>query len=193
MQTDKNLFTEPVTIPDKPLETDAADIKARIRQAITAVMTNTVACGLGIVTLVSFLFPENWESFGHVLQGLCFMGALALVFSVVFQKLIIDLKKQRGGERRESVLCVTAALVLLVGMGALVLATYSPDDRLAFALRLAGLILFALSIAVMTWAFVLRIKDTRRIVRLSRKLKTTDDEAELRALAAEIDRIMNKS
>ena len=185
MQTDKNQAAAATT--DKIAETIADNIKAQIRQEIKANVANIAACGLGL------LFPENWESFGHVLRGLCFIGALALIFLVVFQKLITDLKKLRGGERRETVLCITAGLVLLVGTGALVLASYSPDDRLAFALRVVGLILFAFAIAVMTWAFVLRVKATWRIVRLCRKLKTTDDEAELKALTSEIDRIHQES
>lgn len=191
MQTDKNQAAAATT--DKIAETIADNSKAQIRQEIKANVANIAACGLGIVAFVSLLFPENWESFGNVLRGLCFIGALALIFLVVFQKLITDLNKLRGGERRETVLCITAGLVLLVGTGALVLASYSPDDRLAFALRVVGLILFAFAIAVMTWAFVLRVKATWRIVRLCRKLKTTDDEAELKALASEIDRIHRES
>ena len=191
MQTDKNQAAAATT--DKIAETIAANIKTRMRQEIKANMANIAACGLGIVAFVSFLFPENWESFGHVLRGFCFIGALALVFLVVFQRLIADLKKLRGGERRETVLCVTAGLVLLVGTGALVLASYSPDDRLAFALRLVGLILFAFEIAALTWAFALRARDTWRIVRIYRKLKATDDKAELKALCDEIDRINKES
>lgn len=191
MQTDKNQAA--ATTTDKMAETIAVNIKARVRQEIKNNIANIVACGLALIALVSFFFPEEWSGFGHALQAVCFAGALAVIFVCEFQKLIATLKTLRGGNRREVVLCVIAGLLLLAGTCALVLATYSPDNGLAFALRVVGLILFAFAIATITWAFVLRARNTWRIVRIYRKLKATDDEAELKALCAEIDRINRES
>ena len=168
-------------------------VREAIRKTVKSNLLNVMAFGLVVVALASFFFPEDWTAFSRVLRWGCIIVALAMVFWDDVQKLIADLQKKKGGRRREIQLSVIAALALIAGFAALSIAGNTGDSSAALALRVSGFVFFAAAIAAMVWAYCIAISGTVKIWHLYRRTKTMDDEVELKALAAEINRIYKES
>ena len=186
--------TKPLTEAEEALVAEcAARVREKIRQSVKTNAVNLAALALLVVTLASCVHPANWAAFCHVLQFVCFTGALALLFWNNFHQLVEFLNETRGGRRREYQFSVAGGLLLLPGYGLLLLGAYSPVDWLKQGCQIVGLALIAVAILAFVVVLIVLTQTTWRMFRIYRRVRATDDEAELQALSDEIERLNKES
>ena len=88
---------------------------------------------------------------------------------------------------------MAGGLLLLAGWGLILLGAYSPVNWLTQGCQIAGLVLMGIALLALVAAFLIGARTTWRIVRVYRRVRTTDDETELKGLLDEIERIKKES
>ena len=194
MQEQKPVETTPLTKTEETLVNEcAARVREKICKTVKTDAVNVAAFGLVVVALASSVHTAEWTTFCHVLQFVSIVGALALLFWNNFHQLVEFLNEKRGGRRRECLFCVAGGLLLLAGWGLILLGAYSPVNWLTQGCQIAGLVLMGIALLALVAAFLIGARTTWRIVRVYRRVRTTDDENELKALLDEVERIKKES
>ena len=194
MQDQEPLENKPMTKTEEALVDEcAARVREKIRKSVKDDAVNLAAMALLVVALASCVHPVGWTAFSHVLQFVCCTGAIALLFWNNFHQLVEFLNETRGGRRREYLFSIAGALLLMAGYGLMLLGAYSPVDWLKQGCQIVGLALIAVAILAFVVVLIVLARTTWRMFRIYRRIRVTDDEAELQALSDEIERLNKES
>ena len=194
MQDQEPLENNPMPKPEEALAAEcAARVREKVRQSVKDDAVNLAAMALLVVALASCVHPVGWTAFCHVLQFVCCTGAIALLFWNNFHQLVEFLNETRGGRRREYLFSIAGALLLMAGYGLMLLGAYSPVDWLKQGCQIVGLALIAVAILAFVVVLIVLARTTWRMFRIYRRIRVTDDEAELQALSDEIERLNKES
>ena len=194
MQDKEPLEKTPMSKTEEALAAEcAARVREKVRQSVKDDAVNLAAMALLVVALASCVHPTDWAAFCHVLQFVCVIGAVALLFWNNFHQLVEFLNETRGGRRREYLFSIAGALLLMAGYGLMLLGAYSPVDWLKQGCQIVGLALIAVAILAFVVVLIVLARTTWRMFRIYRRVRATDDEAELQALSDEIERLNKES
>lgn len=194
MQDKEPLENQPMSKTEEALVTEcAARVREKIRKTVKTDAVNLAAMALLVVALTSCVHPVGWTAFCHVLQFVCCTGAIALLFWNNFHQLVEFLNETRGGRRREYLFSIAGALLLMAGYGLMLLGAYSPVDWLKQGCQIVGLALIAVAILAFVVVLIVLARTTWRMFRIYRRVRVTDDEAELQAFSDEIERLNKES